>query len=535
MSQELVVNQEEVFYRFQNKDNSSWIMLTLDYSGEGRYLQYDVNSDDLRLLRAVPQDNCGIYGFCGPNSICTISDARVCSCFDGYSPNNSGEWGIRIWSGGCVRKTSFNCSQGDGFTEISGVKMPDLLNIWVNDIMSLEECRAECLNNCTCTAYTNKLITGGGRGCLLWFGDLVDVRKLSEFGDQKLYIRVSASELDLGTKKTNKTLLIVLTIIFYVTGKEEENQLRAEEDIGVPSFEFTTLVQATENFSPTNKIGEGGFGSVFKGTLPTGQEIEVKRLSKDSLQGLEELKNELMLIAKLQHRSLVKLLGYSIEGEEKFSFILARGLLYLHQDSRLRIVHRDLKASNVLLDSEMNPKISDFGTARMFREDQLASRTRRVVGTYGYMASEYAISGIVSTKSDIYSFGVKILEIISGKQITHFHHQENFSLIGHAWHLWLDGRASELIDPLVVVEDSFPISEVIRCMLVGLLCVQQRPEDRPTISWICHMLDTEDAVLPQPKRPGYHAEKWFDNEREQLSDAIALTPSEELDNLIEGR
>ncbi|KAG9154314.1 hypothetical protein Leryth_000765 [Lithospermum erythrorhizon] len=211
MSQELVVNQEEVFYRFQNKDNSSWIMLTMDYSGEGRYLQYDVNSDDLRLLRAVPQDDCGIYGFCGPNSICTISDARVCSCFDGYSPKNSEEWDIRIWSGGCARTTPFNCSQGDGFAEIPGLKMPELLSIWVNDIMSLEECKAECLNNCTCTAYTNKLITGGGRGCLLWFGDLVDVRKLSEFGDQKLYLRVLASELELGTKKKNRIVLIVLT------------------------------------------------------------------------------------------------------------------------------------------------------------------------------------------------------------------------------------------------------------------------------------------------------------------------------------
>ncbi|GAA0142627.1 transmembrane signal receptor [Lithospermum erythrorhizon] len=584
MIQELVVNPEEVYYRFQNKDNSSWIMLSVDYSGQGRFLQYDHNSNDLRLLRAVPQDDCGLYEFCGPNSICSISEGRVCSCFDGYTPNNTKDWDIRIWSGGCARKTPFSCPHGDGFKAIQGLKFPDLLNISVNSSMSLDACRAECLNNCNCTAYTNKDVTDGGHGCILWFGDLVDVRTLSEVGNQKLYVRVLASEL--GTKKKNKTALIVLAIIasvlligaamFFICkrrshrkGEEQSNYFRAEEDLGVPSFEFATLVKATENFSLMNKIGEGGFGSVFKGSLSTGQEIAVKRLSKDSLQGLEELKNEVMLIAKLQHRSLVKLLGYSIQGEERiliyeymrngsldsyifgglndhkrqmliwekrFSIItgIARGILYLHQDSRLRIIHRDLKASNVLLDCELNPKISDFGMARMFREDQLAARTRRVVGTYGYMAPEYAIRGVVSTKSDVYSFGVLVLEIISGKRISHFHRQENdFSLVGHAWDLWLNGKASELIDPLI--EGSIPIAEVIRCIQVGLLCVQQRPEDRSPISSILRMLESEDALLPQPKRPGFHAEKWFNNDTEYLSDEIRLTHSEEAGNLIQGR
>ncbi|KAK8282711.1 hypothetical protein V6Z12_D08G045500 [Gossypium hirsutum] len=223
-----------------------------------------------------------------------------------------------------------------------------------------------------------------------------------------------------------------------------------------PSIQLNILQAATNNFCDENKLGQGGFGPVYKGTLADGKEIAVKRLSRTSGQGLLEFKNEVMLIAKLQHRNLVRLLGCCLEKNEKllvyefmpnksldmflfdsslpaqlvwqkrFNIIkgTARGIMYLHEDSRLRIIHRDLKASNVLLDHEMNPKISDFGMAKIFGRDQNEANTNRVVGTYGYMAPEYAMEGLFSVKSDVFSFGVLLLEIISGKRNNGFHLSE---------------------------------------------------------------------------------------------------------------
>ncbi|KAL5581845.1 hypothetical protein UlMin_014287 [Ulmus minor] len=320
-----------------------------------------------------------------------------------------------------------------------------------------------------------------------------------------------------------------------ITDLIHSGQFREEEKKGidVPFFALESILAATDNFSEANKLGQGGFGPVYKGEFPGG-EIAIKRLSKGSGQGLEEFKNEVLLIAKLQHRNLVRLLGYCVKGEEKMllyeympnksldSFIfdrtlclllnweirlniilgIARGLLYLHHDSRLRIIHRDLKTSNILLDEEMNPKISDFGLARIFGGKQTEASTTRVVGTYGYMSPEYALDGFFSIKSDVFSFGVVVLEIISGKRNTGFYQPEiSLSLLGHAWKLWIENKALDLID--ATIRETCNANELLRCVGVGLLCVQEDPNDRPTMSNVLFMLGSEAASLPNPKQPAF--------------------------------
>nr|CAN68399.1 hypothetical protein VITISV_007897 [Vitis vinifera] len=314
-------------------------------------------------------------------------------------------------------------------------------------------------------------------------------------------------------------------------GAKEHDESRTNFELQF--FDLNTIAAATNNFSSKNELGCGGFGSVYKGQLSNGQEIVVKNLSKDSGQGKEEFKNEATLIAKLQHVNLVRLLGCCITEEENMlvyeylsnksldSFIfdetkkslldwrkrfeiivgIARGILYLHEDSRLRIIHRDLKASNVLLDAKMFPKISDFGLVRIFRGNQMEGNTNRVVGTYGYMSPEYAMEGLFSTKSDVYSFGVLLLEIITGrKNSTYYREGPSISLVGNVWNLWEEGKALDIIDPSL--EKSYPTDEVLSHIQIGLLCVQESVTDRPTMLTIIFMLGN-NSTLPFPKRPAF--------------------------------
>ncbi|XP_010268934.1 PREDICTED: receptor-like serine/threonine-protein kinase SD1-8 [Nelumbo nucifera] len=587
VSFDFTFNEEEVYYSFTINSDSVFSRLMVNSTGllQRFTWQLGVNSDWI-LFWYAPKDQCDDYKNCGPYGICDSNASPICECVKGFKPKNQKAWDLRDGSDGCVVQTEFVCQKDDGFLKLTGMKLPDSSRAFVNQSMNLQECEAECQKSCSCTAYANTNITGGGSGCVFWIGDLIDLREYIMDGGEDLYVRVAASELGgeaEGSKSDNnsnkKRLVILATSItaslgvlalalssIYLTWKRRtirssergtreksqdlqlldldvvkpsnmdySDQSKMDEIDQLPLFDFYTIATATDNFSDARKLGKGGFGSVYKGELVDGREIAVKRLAKDSGQGTEEFKNEVVLIARLQHRNLVRLLGCCVDCQEKiliyeymhnrsldciifdktkstildwpkrFRIIggIARGVLYLHQDSRFRIVHRDLKASNILLDGEMNPKISDFGMARIFGGDQTEANTNRVVGTFGYMSPEYAMDGLFSVKSDVFSFGVLVLEIISGMKNRGFYHTNNqYNLLGHAWALWREGTTLKLVD--TSMGECYHTYEVLRCIQVALLCVQERAEDRPTMSNVVLMLSSETAtVLPQPKEPGF--------------------------------
>ncbi|XP_054789949.1 G-type lectin S-receptor-like serine/threonine-protein kinase At1g67520 isoform X1 [Prosopis cineraria] len=424
------------------------------------------------------------------------------------------------------------------------------------------DCRVSCWNECDCAAYQKM----GTLRCVKY--DQEAEFRPDPSGDSPQFYVIQQPHNNTEAQRNSKKwiaisvpiailllLAFVTVIIFYwrwkTKGRKEDplHELMTATDnshnldeLGYDNafaqrlkmFSFMSIVEATDNFSPQNKLGQGGFGPVYKGKLPEGLKIAVKRLSKSSGQGLVEFKNELILIAKLQHMNLVRLLGCCMQPEEMMLIYeympnrsldcflfdaskrnvlnwqmrvmiiegISQGLLYLHQHSRLKIIHRDLKASNILLDADMNPKISDFGMARIFKQNELIANTNKIVGTYGYMSPEYAMDGLFSIKSDIFSLGVMILEILSGKRNNSFYDvNKHMNLVQYAWDLWQNGVGLDLMDPMLT--DSCSRQQFLRFIQIGLLCVEESPADRPTTREVISMITNENAILPLVKKPAF--------------------------------
>ncbi|KAJ0254658.1 S-locus glycoprotein domain-containing protein [Hirschfeldia incana] len=547
-----------------NKDDLSRFRIRFD--GTVEQLRWNRDARNWTSLQMKPSKECEKYNRCGNYSVCNDSkdiDSGKCSCIYGFEPAYQNQWINGNFYGGCKRRVSLNCSDKvDGFRVLKGMKVPDFGS--VVSLNSSGTCKDVCMRDCSCKAYE----VVPGIGCMIWTRDLVDMEHFVH-GGNSINIRLAASEI--GGRKENLKFWIIIfsTISAFMLGlsclciwilwrfrKSVKDFLWKNRDYSVkkplsslvqvlvgdqvdtpdlPTFSFSSVASATGDFSEENKLGQGGFGTVYKGNFSGGKEIAVKRLSCKSNQGLEEFKNEILVIAKLQHRNLVRLLGCCIENDEKILLYeympnnsldhflfdesiqrslewrkrwdiiggIARGLLYLHRDSRLKIIHRDLKASNILLDKEMNPKISDFGMARIFNYRQDQANTIRVVGTYGYMAPEYAMEGRFSEKSDVYSFGVLIMEIVSGSKNISFRGSEHGSLIGYAWNLWSQGKTKELIDPTMM--DNRDVNEAIRCIHVGMLCTQDSVIYRPNMGSVLLMLESQNSHLPRPRQPTFHS------------------------------
>ncbi|XP_039162092.1 probable LRR receptor-like serine/threonine-protein kinase At1g56140 [Eucalyptus grandis] len=303
---------------------------------------------------------------------------------------------------------------------------------------------------------------------------------------------------------------------------------------GALTFNYSELHNATNGFSLANKLGQGGFGIVYKGILGDGRLVAVKKLSAKSDQGNNQFLAEIATISAVQHRNLVNLYGCCVHGDkrlivyeflenssldhalfEKTSLLIdwgtrydiclgiARGLAYLHEESRVRIVHRDVKASNILLDSSLNPKISDFGLAKLY-DDKMTHINTTIAGTIGYLAPEYAMRGHLTEKTDVFAFGVVALEIVGGKP--NCASEEEASLLDWAWHLYENEHHVELVDPRL---SEFEEEEVKRVIHVALLCTQMQPSLRPPMSSVLAMLLGRTNVIPVPSKPGYLTDNMF--------------------------
>ncbi|XP_039115264.1 receptor-like serine/threonine-protein kinase SD1-8 isoform X1 [Dioscorea cayenensis subsp. rotundata] len=560
----VAVDNNVISIMFSPTQGTAQARYVLEPTGTLKMVVWNEPVKNWSLVWSRPSKPCDSYDVCGPSGYCDSSVLSLlpqCKCFPGFKPRDEEEWKLGNYSQGCVRRVALSCDNGDKFWKMERMKLPDRLTLLSNK--SLMECQSECLTSCTCTAYAYSSVTGGGSSqrCLVWVDELMDLEHVSN-GGEDLNVRLVASELvftnstelNNNEKKSRSLLVIVLPIVaglilifgclccflwrrrMYIKGKKEAKKgllfgdLSGKNEMEIPLLDYNTIMAATNNFAFVNKLGEGGFGPVYKGNLQ-GQEIAVKKLSKSSGQGYEEFKNEVELIARLQHTNLVRLMGWCMDEDEKLliyeylpnksldKFLfdtaksasldwrkryqiiegIAQGLLYLHRYSRLRIIHRDLKTSNILLDGALNPKISDFGLARIFGGNQTEANTKRVVGTYGYMSPEYAFDGVFSEKSDVFSFGVIVLEIVSGKRSTGFYANNN--LLGYAWQLWEEGRGLQLLDN--ELGSSLCASEVMRCIQIGLLCIQENSADRPAMSAVISMLTNDNITLPSPKQPAF--------------------------------
>ncbi|XP_010507381.1 PREDICTED: receptor-like serine/threonine-protein kinase SD1-8 [Camelina sativa] len=471
-----------------------------------------------------------------------------------------------VMTGGCQRKTRLNCT-GDQFLQLKNMKLPDTRGVTVAVGIEKQNCEIRCLSNCVCIAYAYVGRRKGQVGCVMWTGTLDDFQNYG-VGGRDLYVKVAAIDHGDDESKTNNstkskgmdalkvTFITIIGLVgvalatfatYYcwkrhkrtiITHHGSTNTTVMNEVAGQTKFDlmsFTDVAEATNHFSEANKLGEGGFGVVYKGTLPNKTTVAVKRLAITSSQGINEFKTEVQTISNVIHKNLVRLQGCCLEDREqllvyeylknsslnyyifdktqssllnweKRYFVIKGivcGLSYLHNYVTPAIIHRDIKPSNILLGKDMIPKISDFGMAKLLDSGDTKATTNRAVGTRGYMSEEYALHGKMSERSDIFSFGVTLLEIVTGKRNIEFcNYYHGDSMLDYVWRHFDEGNSLQVVDPNFV-DCSLVEEEVVRCIQVALLCVQQDVDDRPSTESVALMLATTMMEIPIPKKPNY--------------------------------
>ncbi|KAL6999522.1 hypothetical protein U1Q18_000682 [Sarracenia purpurea var. burkii] len=538
-----VSNDGENYFTYSVSNSSIFTRFVMDPSGQLRQLTWRGDSQQWDLIWARPKQQCEIYAFCGQYGACNQFSEPACKCLKGFEPKFPGEWRAGNYSNGCVRRTPLQCDhrgRKDGFLLVPNIRLP--ANSVSLTVQSSKECEFACLGNCSCTAYTYD------SECLIWQEDLLNIQYLS-FGDnlgRNVNLRLAMKELIAYRSKTRAKIsgaivgfVVGLAVIGLITGVLIRRRCRrirfrvAPKEIGdsLVLFKCSNLRSATNNFS--EKVGEGGFGSVFKGTLPNSVTIAVKQL-KGCEQGEKQFRTEVSTIGTIHHINLVRLMGFCAEGVKRFlvydymvngsleghlfgkhSEVLdwktryrialgtARGLAYLHDKCRDCIIHCDIKPENILLDASYNPKVSDFGMAKLMGRDFSRILTT-IKGTRGYLAPEW-ISGVaITTKADVFSYGMMLFEIISGRRNWGVKDDDDDGMDGYfpsrvVNKLETGGEVLSLLD--YKLGGNADEEELTRACRVACWCIQDDENDRPSMGKVVQILEgmVEVNTPPAPR------------------------------------
>ncbi|KAM3706316.1 hypothetical protein ACJW31_03G144100 [Castanea mollissima] len=484
---------------------------------DGCYLRYDDYSFFNETLSVEDKTVCGAQKFVGNGSVFSANVNQLVMNLRVESPKSDG----------------FSV----GFVTNENVTVYGLAQCWefVNGT-ACEDCLANAVSKIrSCTPKEEGKVLNAG--CYLKYS----TKNFYSNSTQPVINSNQGSKLAIALTATSSALalLLVIAMVVFIVRKNVLKRTRERKQLGALlapvnksklNYKYEVLEKATNYFHNSNKLGQGGSGSVYKGVLPDGQVVAIKRLFFNTTQWVDHFFNEVNLISNIHHKNLVKLLGCSIAGPEsllvydyvpnrsvhdyfsakkkfqllrwevRYKIILgtAEGLAYLHEELETRIIHRDIKLSNILLEEDFTAKIADFGLARLFPEDKTHLSTG-IAGTLGYMAPEYVLRGKLTEKVDVYSFGVLVIEVVSGKRIYTFS-QCSYTILQMVWNLYGIGRICEAVD--LDLEGMFQEEEASRLLQIGLLCVQASAELRPSMSTVVKML-SDNYEIPQPTHPPF--------------------------------
>ncbi|KAK9924649.1 hypothetical protein M0R45_033003 [Rubus argutus] len=531
-----VTNKNESYFTYSVYDPKKTSRFVMNTSGQIQQLTWLDSSKQWNLFWSQPRTQCEVYAYCGAFGSCNQNSLPFCNCLHGFEPKSKSGWDLLDYSVGCSRSTplySGNSDNGkeDRFWELTSMSLPE--NDQSVNAGSNVQCQSLCLNNRNCTAYAYD-----SNNCSIWIGDLLNLQQLSD--GRTLYLRLAASEFK--DPKSNKGLIIGVSVgsavgIALLIGLIVVSMLRHRNRVigkavegSLVAFEYRDLQEVTKNFS--EKLGGGGFGSVFKGTMPDSSVIAVKKLESVS-QGEKQFRTEVSTIGTIQHVNLVRLRGFCSEGSKRLlvydympngsldahlfncqSDVLdwktryqialgtARGLAYLHEKCIDCIIHCDIKPENILLDTELCPKVADFGLAKLVgREFSRVLTTMR--GTRGYLAPEW-ISGVaVTAKADVYSYGMMLFEIVSGRRNSE-QSEDGKVRFFPTWAAELitsteEGDVLSLLDPKL--ERNGDVEEITRVIRVACWCVQDDEAHRPSMGQVVQILEgVLDVNLPSVPR-----------------------------------